>query len=143
MFNSRIIDRTAIACGLACTLLAVAMTGAATALPNDLSSPDARDAALTSSFAGTTTPVTPWQDLRSPDARDAARNESALAQERYYSSYGDAKPLARPQSPSPSDDTHWLPIALAIAATLAAVALSAALLRRLRVRRRRAAQIAI
>jgi hypothetical protein len=42
----------------------------------------------------------PKQDLRSPDARDAAKRPqtpadvtAALAQERYYSSYGDPEPL--------------------------------------------------
>jgi hypothetical protein len=39
------------------------------AAAQDLRSPDARDAARTSSLAGTTSPK---QDLRSPDARDAA-----------------------------------------------------------------------
>ena len=42
--------------------------------------------------------------------------QSARAQERYYSSYGEPEPLVAPQPPAPSDDTPWLPIALAIAA---------------------------
>jgi hypothetical protein len=86
-------------------------------------------------------PSTPWQDLRSPDSRDAAcAAKIALAQERYYSSYGEPEPLAPPQSPVASDDTPWLPIAPSVAATLAIVAAGAAHLRRLRIRRRRAAR---
>ena len=82
---------------------------------------------------------TPWQDLRSPDSRDAARAAKiALAQERYYSSYGEPEPLAPPRSPVASDDTPWLPVALPVAATLAIVAAGAAHLIRLRIRRRRA-----
>jgi hypothetical protein len=85
----------------------------------------------------------PRQDLRSPDSRNAARAaEIALAQERYYSSYGDPEPLAPPQSPVASDDTPRLPVALSVAATLAIVAAGAAHLRRLRIRRRRAARAA-
>ena len=64
--------------------------------------------------------------------------DSALAQERYYMSYGEPEPLTRPQSPVPSDDTPWLPIALSITAALVIVATSATQLRRLRLRRRRA-----
>ena len=64
--------------------------------------------------------------------------DSALAQERYYMSYGEPEPLTRPQAPVPSDDTPWLPIALSITAALVIVATSATQLRRLRLRRRRA-----
>ena len=64
--------------------------------------------------------------------------DSALAQERYYMSYGEPEPLTRSQSPVPSADTPWLPIALSITAALVIVATSATQLRRLRLRRRRA-----
>ena len=100
----------------------------------------------TSGVAETTS--APRQDLRSPDARDAARPKTrsvvtaALAQERYYSSYGEPEPLAVPQSPSPSDDTPWLPIALSIGAALAILAATATQFRRLHLRRRRAARAA-
>jgi hypothetical protein len=67
---------------------------------------------------------------------------AARAQERYYSSYGEREPLTLPQSPSPSDDTPWLPIALSIAIALVIVTASATHLRRLRIRRRRAARAA-
>jgi hypothetical protein len=67
---------------------------------------------------------------------------AALVQERYYGSFGEPEPLTVPQSPAPSDDTPWLPIALVIGAALAVVTASAAQLRRLRVRRRRAARVA-
>ena len=67
--------------------------------------------------------------------------DSALAQECYYTSYGEPEPLTRPQSPVPSDDTPWLPIALSIAGLLI-VATSATQLRRLRLRRHRATRSA-
>jgi len=68
---------------------------------------------------------------------------AALAQERYYSSYGEPAPLTAPQPPAPSDDTPWLLIGLSIAAALAIAAASATQLRRLRIRRRRAARVRI
>ena len=78
------------------------------------------------------------------DGTSAARSAAALAQERYYSSYDDAEtigayaepePLTVAQSPAPSDDTPWLPLALS-AVALAIVAASATQVRRLRLRRR-------
>jgi hypothetical protein len=72
-----------------------------------------------------------------PETTDP-RRAAAQAQERYYSSYGDPKPLTVAQSPEPSDATPWLPIALSLAVTLAIVAASAALARWLRIRRRAA-----
>jgi hypothetical protein len=47
-------------------VLAFALTGTSAAWPQDLRSPDARDAARTHQVAA------PAQDLRSPDSRDAA-----------------------------------------------------------------------
>lgn len=63
--------------------------------------------------------------------------QGPAAQEQYYSSYGDPRPLTAPQSPS--HDTPWIAIALSIAGALAIVAGTATQLRRIRVRRRRAA----
>jgi len=72
---------------------------------------------------------------------NASPNSSpAQAEERYYSSYGDPESLTPPHSPAPSNDAPWLPITLSIAGALAIVAASSAQLRRVRVRRRRAAQ---
>ena len=107
-------------------------------------------------------PSTCAQDLRSADARDPARaatdplateryyssygtpdSSVALAQERYLSSYGQPASLTAPQSPAPSDETPWLPIALSIAVTLLLVAVSATQLRRLRFRRRRPIRSAV
>jgi hypothetical protein len=65
--------------------------------------------------------------------------EGYAAQEQYYSSYGDPKPVTAPQSQSPSRETPWTAIALSIAGALAIVAVSATQLQRIRVRRRRAA----
>jgi hypothetical protein len=65
--------------------------------------------------------------------------QGLAAQEQYYSSYGDPKPLTAPQSPSPSREAPWIAISLSLAGALAIVAVSATQLRRLHVRRRRAA----
>ena len=129
----------------------------------DLRSPDTRDAAraTTPSHSNTARPdaagnpnLTTAADRALAQERyymsygkNAATDDNvtpaadpALAQERYYASYGEPEPLARPQSPVPSDDTPWLPIALSITAALVIAATSATQLRRLRVRRRRAAR---
>ena len=66
------------------------------------------------------------------DTRTAAAQE----QERYYSSYGEPEPLTVAHSPDPSDDTPWLPIALSATVALAMVAATATLAHRLRIRRR-------
>lgn len=126
------LHRMTIVTALACALLAATTTGPAGARP-----PDPRTEAQTSSLAGTTA----RQDRRSPDALDAKRrNEIALALKRYYSTYGEPKPLPVAEAPAPVDeDTPWLPNVIAIAATLAIVAASATHLLRLRVRRRRTA----
>jgi hypothetical protein len=126
-----------------------ARSSTAAAPRQDLRSPDLeameamRDAALLRLFAPrspaaravSSTPARPRQDLRNPDARAVA---NARAQGRYYSSYGEPEPLTLPQSPAPSDDTPWLPIALSITGALVIAAASTTQLRRLRLRRRRA-----
>ena len=61
---------------------------------------------------------------------------AAQAQERYYSSYGEPEPLTVAQAPEPSDDAQWLPIALSASVALAILAASATAARRLRIRRR-------
>jgi hypothetical protein len=63
------------------------------------------------------------------------QESAALAQERYYSSYGEPAPVSLPRPSAPSDETLWLPIALSIALALPVVAAGATLLR---VRRRAA-----
>jgi hypothetical protein len=70
-----------------------------------------------------------------PETIDA-RTSAAEAQERYYSSYGEPEPLTVAQAPEPSDHAQWLPIALSVAVTLAILAASATAARRLRIRRR-------
>ena len=139
-------------------MLAALAAPTAAAQQQDLRSPDARD-------AGRAAPAAPKQDLRSPDARESGRTAApaaageALAQERYYPSYGtrassaalaeeqylsshgQSAPQTRPQSPVPSDDTPWLPIALSIAAALVILAATATRFRRLRLRRRHAVRV--
>jgi hypothetical protein len=63
-------------------------------------------------------------------------DSAAEEQERYYSSYGEPAPLTVAHSPEPSDDPQWLPIALSVAVSLAIIAAVATLTRRLRIRRR-------
>jgi hypothetical protein len=120
VFTASRISR-AIVCALACTLLASAMSGQAAARSSDVSqSASAAQERYYSSY-GEPQPI---------DTGKAA----ARAQERYYSSYGEL------EAPSPSDDTPWLPIALSIAVTLVMVT-AGVNLRRLRIRRRRAARV--
>jgi hypothetical protein len=78
-----------------------------------------------------------YSSFGQPDTTDA-RTSAAKAQERYYSSYGASDPLTVAPSPEPSDDAQWLPIALLVSVALAILAASATLARRLRVRRRTA-----
>jgi hypothetical protein len=77
-------------------------------------------------------------DAAAARANEQTRSAAALAQERYYSSYGEPEALSPRQSPVPSDDTPWLATALSVAVALAVVAASATQFRRLRVRRRAA-----
>ncbi len=73
----------------------------------------------------------------------AFESPPAETQEAYYSSYGTPDPLSAPQSPAPSDDTPWLAIAASIAGAILIVAASASQVRRVRIRRRRAARPAL
>jgi hypothetical protein len=114
--------RSAQLCAVACALLVPATTGAAAAAAN----PTVKERA-----------VAQERYLSSYETPSAS---AALAQERYLSSYGKPEQLTPPQTPAPSNDTPWLPIALSLAGALAIVAVSATQLRRVRIRRRRAAQ---
>jgi hypothetical protein len=107
--------RPAQLCATVCALLMSATSGAAFAAPD---------------------PLAPERYYSSFGTTDSS---PALAQEQYYSSYGDTQPLTPAQSPIPSNDTPWMPIALSIAGALAIVALSATQFRRVRLRRRRTA----
>jgi hypothetical protein len=108
--------RPAQLCAIACVLLVPAMCGAAIAAAQPL-----KEERHYSSYANPTSPP-------------------AQAVEQYYSSYGDPEPLSPSQSPAPSNDPPWLLIALSIAGALAIVAASTTQLRRIRIRRRRAAR---
>jgi hypothetical protein len=140
MLDFRTMLRSTIACTLACGLLATATSGAA-ARPID--------EARTSSLAGTTTWTPPRQDLRSPDTRDAARPERqdlrspdardaarveqiSRMMEAYYSTYEEPEPVVAPAPRAPAGESPWLLVS-GIAAGLAVVLASAALV----VRRRR------
>jgi hypothetical protein len=119
--------RMTIVTALAIALVTSAMSSSAVARP-----PDLRTEMQTSGLAGTTA-----QDFRTPDgasATDAARREQiALAQERYYSSYGEPEPLPAAEPAAPVDDPEpLLPIAVATAALLTIVGASVTLARRRR-----------
>jgi hypothetical protein len=79
-----------------------------------------------------------YSSFGKPDATGGGTS-AAQAQERYYSSYGEPQPLPVAQPPAPSNDTPWLQIALSIALLLAIGAAGATLGHRLRIRRRAAA----
>jgi hypothetical protein len=133
MFTSRTHRRTVIAATV-CALFASILTGVAPAGAET-------KAASTSAWLERGYPAYP-----TPERIDPAI-AAALAQERYYSSYGEVERRTVPRSPhdtrpahdtQPADDTPWLPIALSMAAALAIVAASATQARRLRIRRRAA-----
>jgi hypothetical protein len=148
MFASRT-HRHTIICAIACALLAAALTGVAPASANERTQaagalaqeryyssygePETSDAGTSAAQAQGRY----YSSYGEPETSDAGTS-AAQAQERYYSSYGEPEPLTVAQSPEPSDDTPWLPIALSVAAALAVVAASATLVRRLRIRRRAA-----
>jgi hypothetical protein len=112
------LNRSVALCGIVCAALILATAGAAVAASDPGPGLYAQERAYSTYGPADTSP--------------------AIAQERYLGSYGEPQPLSPRQSP-PSDDTPWLPIALSIAGALVIVAASTTQLRRLRVRRRRAA----
>ena len=88
---------------LVASLIAVAPSSA-----NDLRSPDARDAADAIVLRHAA-----LSDLRSPDTRNVADDttEGAMAQERYYSSYGTPEPVQVPVA-RPQSHFDWAPIGI-------------------------------
>jgi len=125
MFTTRTRRRTLI-CAIVCALLASVFTSVASA-----------GASERTQGAGALAQERYSSSYGEPGTIDAGTS-AAEAQERYYSSYGAPEPLTVAQSPEPSDDTPWLPIALSAAVALAIVAASTTLARRLRIRRRAA-----
>ena len=125
MLASRTHRRTIIS-AIVCALLASALTGVAPASANERTQ-----------AAGALAQERYYSSYGEPETSDPGTS-AAEAQERYYSPYGEPEPLTRAQSPEPSDDTPWLPIALSAAVALAIVAASTTLARRLRIRRRAA-----
>jgi hypothetical protein len=124
-FASRTHRRT-ITCAIVCALLASALTAAAPASATERT--QAAQALAQERY---------YSSYGKPETIDA-RTAAAQAQERYYSSYGEPEPLTGAQSPQPSDNTPWLPIALSVALALVIVAAGATLARRLRIHRRAA-----
>jgi hypothetical protein len=102
---------------------ALALTLAALAAPtaaaqDDLRSPDARDAARTSSLAGTT--ATSARDLRTPDARDAASGRGAF-------SAPEVTVIKVPQaSPSPAGGIDWVDVGIGAGSLLGLILLGLA-----------------
>jgi hypothetical protein len=110
----RRLRRSAALCAVLSAALVPAATGAALAMPDKLPQEQY------------------YASFETPDL------SAAIAQERYLQSYGEPESLSPPQSPVPSDDTPWLPIALSITGALVIVAASTTQLRRFRLRRHRA-----
>ena len=135
MFNASRLRRSAILGALACALLTATTTAvAAAAQPND-------DANCRVQL-GAGLPSVPCYHERdaqhkstlTPSA-DSPRPTAPLAQERYYSSYGEPEPITAPLAPAPPT-TPWLTIALAATVALAAASIAAIHRRRLQLRRR-------
>ena len=90
----------------------------------------------------------PAQNLRSPDAQDAARHTTpadlaALAEEQYYSSYGQPEPITPPATaPATPDGIAALPFILGLAGALIVGLAAGGGLHQLYVRHRHAAGLA-
>ena len=145
MLTTRRINHPGIVCALACALLTFAMSGTAAAIPHQHAQSEAWTPTKTQ-IQSARAQARYYSSYGEPAQSKAwtptkTQIQSARAQARYYSSYGEPTPLVAPQPPAPSDDTPSLPIALAAAAALAIAAASATQLRRLRIRRRRATQV--
>ena len=132
MFNLSRLRRSAILGAVACALLAATTSAVAAAQPSD-------DAHCRVQL-GAGLPFVPCSQHESnlgPSA-DSPRLIAAQAHERYYTSYGTPESIVTARPPTTADDSHWLTVALSIAAALVVVARSALGLRRMRIRRRRA-----
>jgi hypothetical protein len=116
--TARCIHRLAVGCAVTGALLVSALSGTAAAR-SDQQAQRAQALAQERAYMG------------EPGKVDAT-TPAALAQERYYSTYGTPEPLNLPRLAAPSDPTPWLPIALSVAVVLALVALPATRLRRVR-----------
>jgi hypothetical protein len=114
---TRWIRRTAIITAIACATVTSAMSGVA------LAGPIERALAQEKYYMG--------GDPERP------KPSGAIAQERYYSTYGEPEPLTVSQSPAPSDEFPWAPIA-AVGTVLVLAAAGATQIGRLRARRRTA-----
>lgn len=120
--------------------LAAALATAALGAPAAL----ARPADLDSPVGDTVTPARVVHNVRSPDAEDAAAQAGrdtggAVAQERYYSSYGEPVSGQQPAHPASADDgTPWTTIAAGLAAVLLVLGGTATIAGRARLRTRRA-----
>jgi hypothetical protein len=125
MLTSRTHRRTVV-CGIACALLASALTAVAPAGANERTR-----------AAGALAQERYYSSWGEPGTTDAGAS-AARAQERYYSSYGEPDPLTVAQAPESSDDAQWVPIALSASLALAILAASTTAARRLRIRRRAA-----
>jgi len=126
MFTTHTHRRTVI-CALVCALLASALISVASAGASELTR-----------AAGVRAQQRYYESSGKSAAPDPGKF-AAEAQERYYSSYGEPQPLPVAQSPEPSDDSPWLPIALSVAVALAVIATGTAAARRLRRRPTRVA----
>ena len=81
-------------------LVALALVAPAAGAQQDLRSPDTREAAAQTLHTSRTT-------------TDSPRYQGALAQQQYYSSYGEPTPIPS-RSAAPDDDSPWLTIGLGV-----------------------------
>ena len=125
MFKPTRLRRSAILGAVACALLS-APTGAVAA-------PQANDDAQCRVQLGAGLPYVPCAHAAVAHGRTATQ---ALAQEKFYSSYGEPESIAAPIAPAPPDDTPWLMIVFGAIAALAAASIAMLHRRRLRLRRR-------
>jgi hypothetical protein len=156
--TARRIRRLAIASGLALTLTGSALSATAVAMPDQanilippdqapvVALPDRANVLVPPDQAPVVTPTTlqrPGSLMLPDDAARERRLAVARAQERYYSSYGQpGRPsISRATVATESHDGSWLVIALSILGGIGVAAASATQLRRLRIRRRRAADL--
>jgi hypothetical protein len=115
---------------VAATVAAACLAFSATAS----ATPDSRTASEQTPLAGALAQERYYSSYGKPATLDAGAS-AVHAQERYYSSYGEPEPSTVAQSPAPPDRTPWLPIGLSVAVALAVIAASAAQVRALRTRR--------
>jgi hypothetical protein len=129
MFNASCIRRSAILGALACALLGATTGDVAAAQTDD-------DELLRAVRAQQCYYESCPEEKSTRTSPESPPMTAAEAQERYYSTYGEAEPIAAPVAPAPGNGTPWLTIAFAATVALVAASIAVMIRRRLRLRRR-------